>query len=258
MANKILEFQLFTSTISKVSSTQMAQTLLEITLSLRVFEINDTFNFHQNSRWQPKSHSQDKWIFAFNVEIQDGHQMSGKWFCEKPPVDSADTLQVRNFIEITISNSLPYKHVLHFTQKFKMATKKWRESDFCKMWPVHSADTLWVQNFCRNRSISHRFWGECSFTQKFKRIAKSGGKAIFAKKVASRICIYPVCQKISSKSLYLAVKEIEANSCFCSFSKNSKWPPFLKRVKSFEIAKSSLLSYPVGRKFRRNQSISHG
>ena len=76
MANKILEFQVFTSTISKVSSTQRVQTLLKITLSLRVFEINDTFNFHQNSRWQPKSRSQDKCIFAFYAEIQDGHQMS--------------------------------------------------------------------------------------------------------------------------------------------------------------------------------------
>ena len=78
MADKILEFQLFTSTISKVSCAQRVQTLLEITLSLRVFEINDTFNFHQNSRWQPKSRSQDKCIFAFYAEIQDGHQMSGK------------------------------------------------------------------------------------------------------------------------------------------------------------------------------------
>ena len=134
MANKIMEFQLFTSTISKVSSTQRVQTLLEITLSLRVFEINDTFTFHQNSRWQPKS------CYKINA-------------------------------------------FLHFTQKFKMATKKWRESDLCKMWPVHSADTLWVQNFCRNRSIPHRFRGECSFMQKFKRVAKSGGKVIFAKKL---------------------------------------------------------------------------
>ena len=78
MADKILEFQLFTSTISKVSSTQRVQTLLEITLSLRVFEINDSFNFHQNSRWQTKSRSQDKCIFAFYAEIQDGQERSGK------------------------------------------------------------------------------------------------------------------------------------------------------------------------------------
>ena len=103
MADKILEIQLFSS---KVSSTQRVETLLEITLSLRVFEINDIFNFHQNSRWQPKSRSQHKCLFAFYTEIQDGRQ---KWwesdFCEKPPVDPADNLQVRNFVEITLSRT---------------------------------------------------------------------------------------------------------------------------------------------------------
>ena len=93
----------FTGTISKVSSTQRVQTLLKITLPLRDFQINDIFHFCQNSRWQPKSRSQDKCVFAFYAEIQDGHQ---KWresdLCEKPPVDSADTLWVQNFVEITV------------------------------------------------------------------------------------------------------------------------------------------------------------
>ena len=71
----------------------------------------------------------------------------------------------------------------HFTQKFKMATKKWRQSDFCKMSPVHSADTLWVQNFVKialSRTVCeiNTF---LRFTQKFKMAAKSGGKAIFFK-----------------------------------------------------------------------------
>ena len=41
---------------------------------------------------------------------------------------------------------------------------------------------------------------------------------------------------------------------FCHFwqkFENLKWPPFLWRGKFFEIAKSTLLGYPVGRKFRR-------
>ena len=96
----------FTGNKSKISSTQRVQTFLEITLSLRIFEINDIFNFHQNSRWQPKSRSQDKCVFAFYTEIQDCRQ---KWqesdFCEKPPEDSADNLQVRNFVEITLSRT---------------------------------------------------------------------------------------------------------------------------------------------------------
>ena len=45
------------------------------------------------------------------------------------------------------------------------------------------------------------------------------------------------------------VKEIEANLCFAIFGKNSKWPPFLGRGKFSKIAKSTLLRYPVGRKF---------
>ena len=62
-------------------------------------------------------------------------------------------------------------------------------------------------------------------------------------------------------ALSRTVKEIEANLCFAIFGKNSKiqngghfWGGeiFLK------IAKITFLRYPVGRKFRRNRSISHG
>ena len=62
-------------------------------------------------------------------------------------------------------------------------------------------------------------------------------------------------------ALSRTVKEIEANLCFAILGKNSKiqngrhfWggETFLK------IAKITFLRYPVGRKFRRNCSISHG
>ena len=62
-------------------------------------------------------------------------------------------------------------------------------------------------------------------------------------------------------ALSRTVKEIEGILCFAIFGKNSKnqngryfWGGeiFLK------IAKSTFLRYPVGRKFRRNRSISHG
>ena len=46
------------------------------------------------------------YFFAFYAEIQNGHQ---KWrennFCEKAPVDSANTLWITNFFEITLSHS---------------------------------------------------------------------------------------------------------------------------------------------------------
>ena len=47
-------------------------------------------------------------------------------------------------------------------------------------------------------------------------------------------------------TLSCTVKKIEANSCFSIFGKNLK------------IAKSTFLRYPMGRKFQRNNSISHG
>ena len=57
------------------------------------------------------------------------------------------------------------------------------------------------------------------------------------------------------------VKEIEANLCFSIFGKNSKIQNgrhFWEEEFFLKIAKSTLLRYPVGRKFRRNRSISHG
>ena len=57
--------------------------------------------------------------------------------------------------------------------------------------------------------------------------------------------------------------EIEANSCFAIFGKNSKIQN--GKIQSFgegkiflKIAKSIFLRYLVGRKFRRNRSISRG
>ena len=61
------------------------------------------------------------------------------------------------------------------------------------------------------------------------------------------------------------VKEIEANLCFAIFGKNSKiqngrhlWGGARGGENFWKIAQSTLLRYPVGRKFRRNRSISHG
>ena len=62
-------------------------------------------------------------------------------------------------------------------------------------------------------------------------------------------------------ALSRTVKEIEANLCFPIFGKNSK----IQNGRHFwggeiflKIAKIAFLRYPVGRKFRRNRSISHG
>ena len=62
-------------------------------------------------------------------------------------------------------------------------------------------------------------------------------------------------------ALSRTVKEIEANLCFAIFGKNSK----IQNGRHFwggeiflKIANIAFLRYPVGRKFRRNRSISHG
>ena len=62
-------------------------------------------------------------------------------------------------------------------------------------------------------------------------------------------------------ALSRTVKEIEANLCFAIFGKNSKIQNgrhFWGGENFLKIAKSTFLRYPVGRKFRRNRSISHG
>ena len=62
-------------------------------------------------------------------------------------------------------------------------------------------------------------------------------------------------------ALSRTVKEIEANLCFAIFGKNLKIQNgrhFWGGENFLKIAKSTFLRYPVGRKFRRNRSISHG
>ena len=61
-------------------------------------------------------------------------------------------------------------------------------------------------------------------------------------------------------ALSRTVKEIEAILCFAIFGKNSKNQNgchFWGGENFLKIAKSTLLRYPMGRKFRRNRSISH-
>ena len=114
----------------------------------------------------------------------------------------------------TLLYGFPVKCVLHFTQKFKMATKKWRESDFCKMSPVlckYPADP----KFCRNRSISHCFQDKCAFVL-YAEIQDGWPKVAgndFCEKspvdsedtpwVQNVVKIAPCGSKILTKSLYL-------------------------------------------------------
>ena len=60
---------------------------------------------------------------VFYAEIQDGHQKRRENdFWEDLPVDSADTLWVKNFVEIALSRIISEINAfLPFMQKFKMA-----------------------------------------------------------------------------------------------------------------------------------------
>ena len=94
-------------------------------------------------------------FFAFNAEIQDGRQ---KWcqndFCKKSPVDSADTLSLKNFVEITLSRSVSEINLfLRLTQKLKMAAKSGGETFFEKV-PSRLCRYPVGQSFRRNCSIS--------------------------------------------------------------------------------------------------------
>ena len=65
-------------------------------------------------------------------------------------------------------------------------------------------------------------------------------------------------------ALSRTIKEIEANLCFAIFGILAKIRKFKMAAifgvgKIFlKIAKIAFLRYPMGRKFRRNRSISHG
>ena len=72
---------------------------------------------------------------------------------------------------------------------------------------------------------------------------------------------YPVGRKFRRNALSRTVKEIEANLCFAIFGKNSKIQNgrhFWGGENFLKIIKITFLRYPVGRKFRRNRSVSHG
>ena len=57
------------------------------------------------------------------------------------------------------------------------------------------------------------------------------------------------------------VKEIESNMCFAIFGQNLKIQNgrhFWGMENFLKIAKSMFVRYPLGQKFRRNRSVSHG
>ena len=104
--------------------------------------------------------------------------------------------------------------------------------------------------FGKNSKIQNgrHFWGG----ENFLKIAKSTLLLLF-------FTLW--VENFDEIALSHTVKEIEGNLCFAIFGKNSKIQNgrhFWGGENFLKIAKSTLLRYPVGRKFCRNRSISHG
>ena len=139
---------------------------------------------------------------------------------------------------------------------------------FGKLQRLHSLDTLWVENF--DKIALSRMVKEIEANLCFAIFGKNlkiqngrhfRGGEIFFKIAKNTMLKYLWVENFDEIALSRTVKEIEANYCFAIFGKNSKIQNgrhFWGGENFFKIGKSRILRYPVGRKFCRNRSISHG
>ena len=101
----------------------------------KMIDSADTLEGQKFLRNRSISHRfQDKYVYVFYAEIQDGWQ---KWrenyFWKKPPVNSGDALAIKNFDQIAVSHTVSQiNEFLRFMQKFKMAAKNGRKTIFGK------------------------------------------------------------------------------------------------------------------------------
>ena len=195
----------------------------------------------------------------------------------------------KNFNEITLSRTI--SEINAFYAEIKDGLQKWQETDFWKKSPADSVDNPGSQKFRRNRSILHRFRDKCAFAfyaeiqdgyQKWREsdlCLKSPVDSSYTLQtehfveitLSCTVCFYISCRNsrfLKSRQHTLGVKhfdkiplshmvkEIEANLCFSIFGENSKWRSFWVGENFLKLAKSTLLRYPVGRKFRQNCSLA--
>ena len=95
------------------------------------------------------------------------------------------------------------------------------------------------------------FCNFCAKIRKFKMAAIFGKTKFFLKIGMATLQKYPVGQKISSKSLYLARFSRYKHFCvlqFCEKFENSKWPPFFARNILFENWHGYSAEIPCGSK----------
>ena len=81
---------------------------------------------------------------------------------DKGPVDSADTLGVKNLVKIALSCTVSEKNMfLSFTQKFKMAAKMMGRR-FLRKVASRICKYSGGPKFCGNNSMSHCFRDKCA------------------------------------------------------------------------------------------------
>ena len=139
---------------------------------------------------------------------------------------------------------------------------------FWKLQRVHSLDTLWVENFEKialSRTVKEIEGNLCfaifGKNSKIQNGRHFGGGENFWKLQRLHSLDTLWVENFDEIALSRTVKEIEANLCFAIFGQNSKIQNgrhFWGGENLLKIAKNSMLRHPVGRKFRRNRSISHG
>ena len=195
-------------------------------------------------------------------------------------VHSLDTLWVENFDEIALSGTVKEIEanlcfaIFGKNSKNQNGRHFWGGENFLKIARIHSLHTLWVENFdeiALSRTVKE-MEGNLCFAIFGKNSKIQNGRHFWEGENLLRIAKitflrYPVGRKfrrnhsISHGLLRIAVKEMEGNLCFAIFGKNSKIQNgrhFWGGENFLKIAKITFIRYPVGRKFRRNRSISHG
>ena len=180
---------------------------------------------------------------------------------------SLDNLWVENFDEIALSRTVKEIEAnlcfafLAKIRKFKMAAIFGEGEIFGKLQRLHSLDTLWVENFneiALSRTVMEIEANLCfAFLAKISKI--QNGRHFWGGKLHRLHSLHTLwVENFDEIALSRTVKEIEANLCFAIFGKNSKIQNgrhFWGGENFWKIAK---IRYPVGGKFRRNHSISHG
>ena len=130
---------------------------------------------------------------------------------------------------------------------------------------LHSLDTLWVENFdeiALSRMVKEIEANLC-FAIFGKNLKIQNGRhfrggEIFFKIAKNTMLKYLWVKNFDEIALSRTVKEIEGNLKNGKTSKIQNGRHFWGGENFLKIAKIAFLRYPVGRKFRRNRSISHG